>query len=96
MTDAKVRTRVKQVDALSFTIGVAFSYVAQFVFLMRPDLFPYLYMLSMAILLPHRYFYTEDLNNLLTYMRVFVFMVVRGVCQYYRLDRNEPHTVKIC
>ena len=58
MTDAKVRTRVKQVDALSFTIGVAFSYVAQFVFLMRPDLFPYLYMLSMAILLPHRYFHT--------------------------------------
>ena len=59
MTDAKVRTRVKQVDALSFTIGVAFSYVAQFVFLMRPDLFPYLYMLSMAILLPHRYYHSQ-------------------------------------
>ena len=63
MTDAKVRTRVKQVDALSFTIGVAFSYLAQFVFLMRPDLFPYLYMLSMAILLPHRYYHSQYLNN---------------------------------
>lgn len=63
MTDAKVRTRVKQVDALSFTIGVAFSYVAQFVFLMRPDLFPYLYMLSMAILLPHRFFTYRSTND---------------------------------
>ena len=71
MTDAKVRTRVKQVDALSFTIGVAFSYVAQFVFLMRPDLFPYLYMLSMAILLPHRYFHTDTLKIVYMSSRVY-------------------------
>ena len=55
MTDAKVKTRVMQVDALSFTIGVAFSYIVQFVFLMRPDLFPSMYIFSMAVLLPHRY-----------------------------------------
>ena len=54
MTDRKVQTRVKQVDALSFTMGVLFSYVVQFVFLMRPDLFPHLYIFSTAMLLPHR------------------------------------------
>ena len=29
---------------------------------------------------------------LLTYMRVFGFMVGRGVCKYYWHDQNEPHT----
>ena len=33
-------------------------------------------------------------TNLLTYMGVFVFMVVRGVCQYYRYYRNELYAVR--
>jgi len=63
LTDAKVKTRVMQVDALSFTIGVAFSYIVQFVFLMRPDLFPSMYIFSMAVLLPHRFFTYRSTND---------------------------------
>ena len=32
---------------------------------------------------------------LLNYMRVFVFMVLMGVCQYYQHDRNELHTIMV-
>jgi len=63
LTESKVRTRVKQVDSLSFTVGVAFSYLVQFIALKRPDLFSQLYIVSMAVLLPHRYFTYRSTND---------------------------------
>lgn len=56
LDESKVKTRVKQVDSLSFTIGVSVTYLVQWIALMRPDLLKYFYYLSMLILLPHRFF----------------------------------------
>lgn len=46
---------MKQVDSLSFTVGVCYTYLVQWVVLKRPDLFPSLYLATMAVLMPHRY-----------------------------------------
>ena len=50
-----MKTKVKQVDSLSFTIGVTVTYLVQWIVLMRPAMLKYFYYASMLILLPHRY-----------------------------------------
>ena len=56
LSESKVKTKVKQVDSLSFTIGVTVTYLVQWIVLMRPAMLKYFYYASMLILLPHRYF----------------------------------------
>lgn len=56
LDESKVKTRVKQVDSLSFTIGVLVTYLVQWLALMRPDMLRHFYYLAMLILLSHRFF----------------------------------------
>jgi len=56
LDESKAKTRVKQVDSLSFTFGVLVTYLVQWIALMRPDLLKHFYYLSMLVLLPHRFF----------------------------------------
>ena len=55
LSESKVKTKVKQVDSLSFTIGVTVTYLVQWIVLMRPAMLKHFYYASMLILLPHRY-----------------------------------------
>ena len=54
-----MKTKVKQVDSLSFTIGVTVTYLVQWIVLMRPAMLKYFYYASMLILLPHRYIFVQ-------------------------------------
>ena len=57
-----MKTKVKQVDSLSFTIGVTVTYLVQWIVLMRPAMLKYFYYASMLILLPHRYIFAQCFN----------------------------------
>ena len=62
LSESKVKTKVKQVDSLSFTIGVTVTYLVQWIVLMRPAMLKYFYYASMLILLPHRYIFAQCFN----------------------------------
>ena len=54
MNERHVRTRIQQVDAASFTLGVAVSYLTEWIVLRRPTLFPNFFYILMAVLLTNR------------------------------------------
>ena len=54
MNERHVKTRIQQVDAASFTVGVATSYLVEWIVLRRPTMFPNFFYILMAILLINR------------------------------------------
>jgi hypothetical protein len=55
LKESHVKTRIQQVDAASFTLGVAVSYLTEWIVLRRPTLFPNYFYILMAVLLINRY-----------------------------------------
>jgi len=74
LSESKVKTKVKQVDSLSFTIGVTVTYLVQWIVLMRPAMLKHFYYASMLILLPHRFF-TYRAEKAHFYMIDFCYLV---------------------
>jgi hypothetical protein len=90
MTDVHVQTKLKQVDALSFTIGVVVTYIVQYIILMQPQLFPLLFYTLMAPLMIHRYtlssrilFYYQH-DNHYDYFRFFAYRAEGS--QFFMID----------
>lgn len=54
LNESHVKTKVQQVDAASFTLGVAVSYLTEWIILKRPTLFPNFFYVFMGILLINR------------------------------------------
>ena len=50
--DSRVQTRVKQIDAFTFTLGVAGTYLTEWIILRKQHLFPvYFYILMTGLLI---------------------------------------------
>ena len=54
LNERHVKTRIQQVDAASFTVGVATSYLVEWIVLRRPTMFPNFFYILMATLLINR------------------------------------------
>ena len=56
MDDRQVQTKIKQVDAFSFAIGVVLTLVLEYIILAKPQHFPLAFYCLMPPLLIHRFF----------------------------------------
>lgn len=52
--DSKVVTKVKKVDSFAFSLGVVWTYLIQWTFLVHPAWFKHFYLATMLVLMPHR------------------------------------------
>ncbi len=60
MDDVQVQTKLKQVDAVSFALGVVLTMLVEYIVLAKPEYFTKFLLCFMPPLIVHRYLYCKN------------------------------------